>query len=63
MGEDGRGFDELAQFFLHNPLYYKNIVPAAKKIGADFNEVVAPEIREDVRGLRNNWEVEKRNTS
>ena len=63
---------------LQFPLLKKNIVPAAKRIGADLFDIAAPEIGEIVSGRKNSknlqkileqkqfensWEVEKINQS
>ena len=76
----GRGFGALAQTLGRTaiPFIKKNIVPAAKRIGADLFEIAAPEIGEIVSGRKNSknlqkvleqkqfensWEVEKINQS
>ena len=75
--QQGRGFGALAQTLGRTaiPFIKKNIVPAAKRYGADLFEIAAPEIGEVVKKLKtfaknvgtkqfgNNWEVEKRNLS
>ena len=50
--ERGRGFGALAQVIGRTaiPFLRKNIVPAAKRIGADMLEFAAPEIGEVISG-------------
>ena len=51
----GRGFGALAQVFGRTaiPILCKNIVPAAKRVGADLLEFAVPEIAEVVSGRKN----------
>ena len=50
----GRGFGALAQVFGRTaiPFLRKYVVPAAKRIGADMLEIVAPEIGEVISGRK-----------
>ena len=51
----GRGFGALAQVIGRTaiPFLRKYIVPAAKRVGADFLEIAVPEIAEVVSGRKN----------
>ena len=51
----GQGFSALAQTFGRTafPFLRKYIVPAAKRVGADFLELTVPEFAEVVNGRRN----------
>ena len=51
----GQGFGALAQVIGKTtiPFLRKNIVPAAKRVGADFLEFAVPEIAEVVSGRKN----------
>ena len=51
----GRGFGALAQVIGRTaiPFFRKNIVPAAKRVGADLLELAVPEIAEVVSGRKN----------
>ena len=51
----GRGFGALAQVIARTaiPFLRKEIVPAAKRVGADFLEIAVPEIAEVVSGRKN----------
>ena len=51
----GRGFEALAQIIGRTaiPFLSKNVVPAAKRVGADLLEFAVPEIAEVVSGRKN----------
>ena len=51
----GRGFGALAQVIGRTaiPFFRKNIVPAAKRVGADLLEFAVPEFAEVVSGRKN----------
>ena len=51
----GRGFGALVQVIGRTPIQFlrKYIVPAAKRVGADFLEFAVPEIAEVVSGRKN----------
>ena len=54
-GVGGRGFGALAQVIGRTaiPFLRKNIIPAAKRVGADLLEFAVPEIAEVVSGRKN----------
>ena len=58
----GRGFGALAQVIGRTaiPFLRKNIVPAAKRVGADLLEFAAPEVADVVSGKKNFKTVAKR---
>ena len=60
----GRGFFALAQVIGRTaiPFLRKNIVPAAKRLGADLLEFAVPENAEVVSGRKNIKTAAKRNT-
>ena len=51
----GRGFGALAQVIVRTaiPFLLKNVVPSAKRVGADLWEFAVPEIAEVVSGRKN----------
>ena len=57
----GRGFGALAQVIGRTaiPFLRKNIVPAAKRVGADLLEFAVPEIAEVVSGRKNSKRAAK----
>ena len=59
--QKGRGFGALAQVFGRTaiPFLRKNVVPAAKRIGADMFEIAAPEIGEVMGGRKSSKSAAK----